>query len=1230
MLRHRKILLALLAGAGFLLTLLTALLLLAPRLINTVTFKERVLTLLERETGVRLSFARAEVTLFPRPRVAVRGVGLDVPGLVHGTVAVVEADPELLPLFRGEVRIASVLLEAPDLRVRLPAKESPVSLEEIEKGFSSLLASLRQRIPGTVVTIRNARLELSDGDGPIVSLRELEARIALPPDRLTVHVRCASRYWESLSMETSVRPEGLRAETRIETAGLRVRELAERLSPGAAPWLGETVLSLRGRIDSEGVRSAKAEIAGAMPILTIRRGSRSRAVRVGAFKGALDLDERGIRATLSDLALDEPRLRLSGDLAVDRGSPRIELKLTGQGMEIAPVRDTLLALAGDVPTVRDILDVVRGGILPRFSLQSGGRSPGELGDLDALRFQATLSGGSIRIPGPDLALEEVGADVTMAKGILEGKGIAARLGNARATGGSLRIGFADDDPPFHAEFLADADVGELPPLLRRLVQGGVFREELDRIREVRGNASGQVVLGERLSSVGVRFTASKVRLAAKYDRIPFPVAVDDGSVSYDGASVAVTDLGGRVGKSSFSGVTGQVGLSEAMALSVTSGRAHLDLGELYPWITSFDGIRGMGMEVRSLRGVADVGPLSLAGPLRGAGEWTFDAAGNFFGMELDTPLLPGPLSAPTGRFRFRPASAIFSGVEASLLDAKVRGTAEFRLSGGGVSQADGTLEGEVGEESIRWVSSRLQAPPEFAIRAPLSATAAVFSWERRGGILFKADFHRPGGAVLSVSLRKTPEELTIDSLVLRDPESAFSLAIHLGPKELRLKFKGTLYRSTVEKFVAIPADPFRYLKGDLNLSVDLESPNRSDAMGTLEGEGIRIPWKPLDPLLIRSASLSAERGVIRVVSSDLVWREIPFRLRGEGSFSGEGLEADVDVETGDVPLERLLPQTPESTKTAADSGGPPVADAGYHLPKLPVRGFLRLRSDSIRYGRWTANSVTARGELGAESLHVKVSEGDLCRFPLQVSATLDSKGLAVELQTSASGEDLKAPLLCLLGQHIDATGSYRFDARLSARGGDPEALLRSIEGPWELTARDGRIYKWSTLSKILALLNVTNVLRGKFPDFREKGLPYQAAKFRGDYKGQVLRLTHGTLYGPTIGMAGSGKVDFRTSQSDFKVLVAPFRTADWIIRNIPLVRYVMKKTFVSVPFTVKGDYRDPSVWFDPVGVGTGLLGVMERIIKLPVKILEYILPGSKPQKENGGGSGGAGEGRGKS
>jgi hypothetical protein len=60
---HRKIVFALLDGAGILLALLAAVVLLAPRLINTAAVKERALTLLERETGRASAVHRAGKSL---------------------------------------------------------------------------------------------------------------------------------------------------------------------------------------------------------------------------------------------------------------------------------------------------------------------------------------------------------------------------------------------------------------------------------------------------------------------------------------------------------------------------------------------------------------------------------------------------------------------------------------------------------------------------------------------------------------------------------------------------------------------------------------------------------------------------------------------------------------------------------------------------------------------------------------------------------------------------------------------------------------------------------------------------------------------------------------------------------------------------------------------------------------------------------------------------------------
>jgi len=211
MTRDGKFPLFLLAGAGILVALLAALVFLGPRLVNTKAFRDLALSELERRTGVTLSYARAEVTLFPRPRVVIHGVVLDVPGLAAGTVKTLQADLELIPLLRGNVRNGAILLDDPDVRVRIPARAKPekaFSVEEFEGNLSSLLATLQRRAPASVVTVRNGKLELADGEKPIVSLGELNARVGFPPERLTLQLRCASRYWERLSIESSLRPEG--------------------------------------------------------------------------------------------------------------------------------------------------------------------------------------------------------------------------------------------------------------------------------------------------------------------------------------------------------------------------------------------------------------------------------------------------------------------------------------------------------------------------------------------------------------------------------------------------------------------------------------------------------------------------------------------------------------------------------------------------------------------------------------------------------------------------------------------------------------------------------------------------------------------------------------------------------------------------------------------------------------------------------------------------------------
>ena len=157
--------------------------------------------------------------------------------------------------------------------------------------------------------------------------------------------------------------------------------------------------------------------------------------------------------------------------------------------------------------------------------------------------------------------------------------------------------------------------------------------------------------------------------------------------------IAGSSLHGRLGASSFSGLTGSLLLGEAPKVTLSSGQARLSVDELFPWLSSTDLARGRLKELRSARGTVDLSSISAGGPLGTAGGWRYEASGRVTDLVLDGIPLPGPVTIRRGEFHLRPGIASFSGFDASLLDAIARGSAEFRHAGGAVSRRPGPSKG---------------------------------------------------------------------------------------------------------------------------------------------------------------------------------------------------------------------------------------------------------------------------------------------------------------------------------------------------------------------------------------------------------------------------------------------------------------------------------------------------------------------------------------------------------
>jgi hypothetical protein len=58
-----------------------------------------------------------------------------------------------------------------------------------------------------------------------------------------------------------------------------------------------------------------------------------------------------------------------------------------------------------------------------------------------------------------------------------------------------------------------------------------------------------------------------------------------------------------------------------------------------------------------------------------------------------------------------------------------------------------------------------------------------------------------------------------------------------------------------------------------------------------------------------------------------------------------------------------------------------------------------------------------------------------------------------------------------------------------------------------------------------------------------------------------------------------------------------------------LLRYVLGGTLVSIPVRVSGNIADPDVApFSPTAVGSDLLGLIRRTLKVPFRIIQPLLP----------------------
>jgi hypothetical protein len=1175
--------------------------LLLPRLLDSQLIRERISAeLAERFTG-SLIIGKVTVPGFPRPRVVMEGVELSFGDTTDGSIRAVEIFPSTFHLLTGRLVIRHVQLEQPKIRVRLTeGLEKPLELEALEKAIRSVLIRVTREIPAPHIVVSDGSAEISIDDRQPIVLEDVEAYSFASPAGLRFDFSARSNLCEQIRIEGEIAPDSLAARLDIGVRRLKIKELLVLLALPVSQSVQQGEASLDLRIAAARLRQIKASIGGSVGPVVFARHGRTASVEARRFKAGILYDGGAFLVDVVELELGMPRLQASGELKIQPGLSSARIRV--RAVDIAEAGDLALRIVDDAESVKKALRYLPAGRIPDITIHSTGRSFAEITSWKNVVVAGLLRDCKIFIPGADLELQKVTGSVRISKGIFEADGVTANLGATKGWDGKLRVGLGGTAAPFHLDMAVRGAAPELYSVLLKAVHDEAFRRELLKVKNVEGELTGRLILGDRLDAISSVVTISKGQMAATYAPIPFPIAIRGGRFRYDETLIRVENAEGSVGHSTFGGVGLTLHHDGSRRFEVDSARISVDLEQTGTWLRSFEKSRSHFEKLQSARGQIELEHLSVSGTYDDPAAWRFASAGRFDQIELTYADFPGHMALSRGRFAVDQRHIIFSDAAAAMSDLTVLigGTVEYEKGRPFEFETSGT--GTIGAQMLQWLSRHVALPEELKLRSPLTVAAGRFAWRAGADASFDGQVIAAGGPQLSLRGVQHPGGLSLQDFTIDDGSRRARITFERAKNHIDFSFTGELTQQTIDKvFAAFPTQDSS-LRGDIRVSVSLQRPARVSARGRLDGSNL---WLPLggEKALIDKFAIDASGESILVRSADLRWRNSRVTVSGKAVAAEEILRVDVDVAADQLNWEDI--------QHSFGGHGKPREQIRGIVAVPSVEGTIRLKTPRFTFERFNLNLVEATAAISTSGVTSNIDHASACGITVTGRVDLLGDEIGVDLLLAATDAQLGPTAVCLTNRQNDVTGTYSLRATVMARG-ERQDLLRALRGGFELTARDGEFIRSPGIDATFDYLNATGDFKVAFPDLDRQTFPYRLIGVKGKMQGEILVGDEIIVQSSLLNLSGSGNVNLAKKEIDLKGLVAVLKPVDEVIGRIPVISSMWGGSLVGIPVRVTGSIGRPDVsYLAPADVGAELLNIPMRILGIPRDAMRLFAPGDK-------------------
>lgn len=1156
--------------------------------------------------GGTFSCQEARLLFFPRPHVSLTAVALSIKDRIDLKAKAVDIYPELLLALRGTIRPFRVGLVKPDVRIlgpliqaTGPQKEKEAATHYFKRELERLIRINKTFPLDLELSIEKGRFSLPGKTNIFFRFRHIDMKTRFVSDQFEIEVRCASNLFRGIEFKSAVNVNTMNGSGKVEFKGLNSRTILSDLFHLKDIQTDDTRINLLVDFSIRNLADLNATIKSSLPRIILERKTIKTEIAGNHLDASLKVTNGVIELVLNELTLDDPRLSLSGRWTIDLFTPEITLELKGKEIDVASVRNRALVLMDHIPVVKTLFTVVQGGHVPEFTLISSGKTMGDLRKLSNMKIKGRLENGNILIPKVNLFLSNVTGDASISERILYGKNLEAFLDNARGCDGTLMLGlYKGASVPFFLDVFVNTELSSLPPLLGRLIRNKIFRKEMARIHTLEGEAKGHLVLGDALDHIRATVDVADFSVTDSfYDRIPFAMKSSRGRFFYEDRHIDVSGLTGVVGNSSFSDLAFSVDWKERPSLQVKAGPAAMDMTEFYPFLLSFRPIKKVCDRVKQVKGHFCIDALEMRGPIFAPRQWEFNLSGTPNPIHADAFFLGGPLRVSQGLLMVDEKDIDFDEMlfESSESTLSATGKIANYLKGG-----DGillTTSGRLGKNDFYWIAGFARIPEILMPRGPFDISKGEIAYEKGRRFSLSAEGKAAITAGVKIDLTVGKEGLSIPAFMIKDEESDARLFYDQGGDEIKTAFTGKITRKTMDRLFLNNPYLEGALSGDFSLTYNQKEIGRSSARGRVEGALLTIPLTSADLILNCFSVACGDKG-FHVEKSELGFLENQLLVRGEVAFAQDGFLTDLEVISERLDIKQVI----DLIKTERESAKQKRGDR----KPIAITGKADVRAGEVIYGKRIFSNLHSTLSFNKEDMNAFLHGAELCGVALQGSIRVSPKGVVFNVVPHAAGVHLNNSLSCLLGKKVLLDGEFDFSGDAAGRV-ETNSKVRVTDGSLSFYSKKGRIFNFVILAKIFSLLNVAEMLKGEFPDLVNDGFPYRSMTIKGYFKSGKFILEEAVIDNASMGITAKGEILLEDMTLNLTILIAPLQTIDLVIRYIPIVNEILGGSLVSIPVKITGGYASPRmVFLDPSAVEEGVIGLMERTLKLPFTLIKPI------------------------